>query len=93
MRNDEGESGKRRTMGHWRRAGHRVRCQQYPRILSDLWTLWVWFGSLFDIIWGNVEDSNVGKQCIGLDPDPRLSPASVGSGCSSDDNDNDDCII
>jgi len=92
MRNDEGESGKRRTMGHWGRAGHGVRCQQYPRILSNMWALWrvVWI--VIRHYLGNVEGSNVGQQGISLDPDPRPSPASAGSGCSNDEA-NDDCII
>lgn len=42
----------------------------------------VWFGSLFDIIYEMSKDSNVVKQCIGLDPihDPALplwGPATV----------------
>lgn len=74
MRNDDDESGKRRTMGHWRRAGHRVRSQQYLGILSDLWTLWSVVRIVIRHYLGNVEDSNIGKQCIGLDPihDPAL---------------------
>jgi len=65
MRNEEEESGKRRTMGHWRRAGHRVRCQQYLRILSNLWALWGVARIVIRHYSGNVEDSNIGKQCAG----------------------------
>ena len=91
MRNDEGESGKRRTMGHRSRAGHGVRCQQYPRILSDLWTLWGVVRVIIRHYLGNVEDSNLGDTMHQLGPDPRPSSASVESGCSND-NANDDCI-
>ena len=68
MRNDEGESGKRRTMGHWGRAGHGVRCQQYLRILSNMWTLWRVACIVIRHYLGNVEDSNLAQQRISLDP-------------------------